>query len=327
MKTKVEEIWIEAIGKARNQPIGSEGYRFTRLDPDSLFDVYAGIDSSSSVLLAIGVHSKPPNIELRSSAIDYFRLSRQDGSWLMVLRLCEKDLESVFGRLCQDLADASADVATETSLIGLFKERINLWIKLFQRVGSGLLQPYQVKGLIAELLVLESFVQLGCRTCLEVVLGWLGPLSGDQDFLFSDVAVEVKAVAPGANKVSISSLHQFVCVVPLHLFLMVLRQAAPGEFGAVSLNSIVTRIENRVAFLPEALKVFKDRMLEAGYVEHEFYDTLLYEPISRASYDVSETFPKLTPDMVAEGIVSANYSISLDKIEQFKEVETRYDGR
>lgn len=327
MKTKIEEIWAEAIGKAGNQPIGSEGYRFTRLDPDSLFDIYAGIDASSSVLLAVGVHSMPPNIELHSSAIDYFRLSRQDGSWLMVLRLCETDLESVFGRLCQDLADAAADVTTEASLIVLFKERINLWIKLFQLVNSGFLQPYQVKGLIAELLVLESLIQTGYRTCLEVVLGWVGPLRGDQDFLFSDVAVEVKAVAPGANKVSISSLNQFVCTVPLQLFLMVLRQAAPGEFGAVSLNSIVARIENRIASLPEALKVFKDRMLEAGYVEHEFYDALLYEPISRVSYDVSKEFPKLTPDMVAEGIVNANYSISLDKIEQFKEVETLYDGR
>ena len=35
----------------------------------------------------------------------------------------------------------------------------------------------------------------------------------------------------------------------------------------------------------------KERLLEARYVEHEFYETVLFEPTSIAAYSVRDTFP------------------------------------
>lgn len=68
---------------------------------------------------------------------------------------CGLDLEQVFGRLCQDLIDAAAKVATEAALVSLFRERLLLWKRLFRDGGSGFLQKFQIKGLIAELLALD----------------------------------------------------------------------------------------------------------------------------------------------------------------------------
>jgi hypothetical protein len=224
------------------------------------------------------------------------------------------------------LVDAASGVDGEKPLIALFKERLNLWKKLFQHGGSGLLQPHQIKGLIAELLVLESLIGSGERDCLETVTGWTGPLGADQDFIFSDTALEVKAVAPGSDSVAISSLGQLDCAVPMHLIVMVLRQAALGEAGPVSLNSLVARIEGVILSSPDALRVFRDRLLEACYVEHEFYDTVLFEVVSRSKYDVAETFPKLVAAMVPKGVVSASYTIGLDAIEGLKETTAKDDG-
>ena len=69
---------------------------------------------------------------------------------------------------------------------------------------------------------------------------------------------------------------------------------------------------------PEALNIFKERLLEARYVEHEFYETVLFEPTSIAAYSVRDTFPKLVRDMVPPGIVGATYSIGIDSIADFR---------
>ena len=318
MMTKIEELWRDALQHARNKPIEANGFRLTRMAPESRFDIYAGVDSASFVLLAIGIHARPPNIATESSSLDYFRQQRKDGSWLMVLRLRQNGLESVFGRLCQDLADAAEGVPDEKALVVLFRERLNLWKKLFQHGGSGFLQPHEIKGLIAEMLVLELLVRDGERNVHETVSGWIGPLGADQDFMYSDRAIEVKAIGPGGESISISSLEQLDCAVPMNLILATLRPATPGEPGAIGLNALAARIEGMIAESPEALNIFKERLLEARYVEHEFYETVLFEPTSIAAYSVRDTFPKLVRNMVPTGILGANYSIGIDSIADFR---------
>lgn len=315
--TKIEALWQEAISQAKLKPIEENGYRLTRMAQDSRFDIYAGIDSSFFVLLAIGIHARPPNVATDSSSLDYFRQQRQDGSWLMVLRLCQNGLESVFGRLCQDLVDAAGDMPDEKALVSLFRDRLNLWKKLFQHGGSGFLQYREIKGLIAELLVLEFLLCNESRGAHETIAGWIGPLGADQDFMYSDRAIEVKAIGPGAESVSISSLEQLDCPVPIHLVLTTLRQATPGEPGAVGLNGLTTRIEGAIASSPEALNVFKDRLLEARYVEHDFYENVLFEAISSSSYRVNEKFPKLVSSMVPAGVVEASYKVDINAITEF----------
>lgn len=318
MMTKIEELWRDALQQARTKPIEANGYRLTRMAPESRFDIYAGVDSSSFVLLAIGIHVRPPNIATDSSSLDYFRQQRKDGSWLMVLRLRQNGLETVFGRLCQDLVDAAEGVPDEKALVILFRERLNLWKKLFQHGGNGFLQPHEIKGLIAEMLVLELLLRDGQRGIYETVSGWVGPLGADQDFMYADRAIEVKAVGPGADSISISSLEQLDCTVAMHLVLATLRPATPGEPDAIGLNALAARVEGMIAESPDALNTFKERLLEARYVEHEFYETVLFEPMSIAAYSISDTFPKLIRDMVPAGIVSASYSIEIDSIVEFR---------
>jgi hypothetical protein len=136
--------------------------------------------------------------------------------------------------------------------------------------------------------------------------------------MYSDRAIEVKAVGPGAENISISSLEQLDCAVSMYLVLVTLRSATPGEPGVIGLNSLSAKVEGMIAESPEALNTFKERLLEARYVEHEFYETILFEPMSVAAYSVTDTFPKLVRDMVPSGIVSASYSIDIDSIAELR---------
>src|SRR5687768_12181547 len=117
MKTRIEEIWGEIQEAARSQPIAEGNYRLRRIDPDFRFNVFAGVDSSEYVMLAIGVGRTPPALKLESASLDYFRQQRADGSWLMALRLRQLGLSGVFGRLCQDLVDATVAVSDEGELV------------------------------------------------------------------------------------------------------------------------------------------------------------------------------------------------------------------
>jgi hypothetical protein len=224
----------------------------------------------------------------------------------------------VFGRLCQDLVDVAESVPDENALVSLFKERLNLWKKLFQYGSSGFLEPHEIKGLIAELLVLEILIRDGKRNAHETLSGWNGPLGADQDFMYSDLAIEVKGIGIGAESISISSLEQLDCSVSMYLVVATLRQATPGEQGGIGLNILTTKIEGMISESPEALGIFKERLLEARYVEHEFYETVLFEPISISSYSVTDTFPKLISNAVPIGIVRANYAIEIASISGFE---------
>lgn len=314
MTTKIEKIWSEIRESATLQPIADGAYKLRRLDPDFTFDVFGGVDSSGLVLLAIGVAATPPALKLESASLDYFRQRRHAGSWIMALRLRQLPLANVFGRLCQDLIDAMTNVSSEKELIALFRDRLILWKKLFDRGNAGYLENFQVKGLIAELLVLESLVLSGSRQPLEAVNAWVGPCEADQDFQLSDMLIEVKAIGPGSEAISISSLQQLDAPVPIKLSVHTLRPSAPDEAGSLSLNSLVPRVESCFADSPAAIQLYGARLLEAGYVEDPYYDSVLFQPIATEEFTVTAEFPKLTAASVPKGIAAAQYTVSLSAI-------------
>lgn len=319
--TKIEQVWNAALQKTNEFPIDGTGYRLNRIDPESPLDIYAGIDTSCSVMIAIGLTCRPPSIDMEASAFDYFRHQRLDSSWFMVLRLKRHGLEAVFGRLCQDLLDAACHVNGEVALAALFRERLMLWKRLFEHGANGLLEAHQIKGLIAELLTLELLIVRFHRDVGETVNGWVGPLGADQDFVFSDAVLEVKAIRPGADEISISSLDQLSSPLPIKLVVFSMRPAVPGEHGAFSLNEVVARLESLISSIPDALITFKDRLLAAGFVEQSYYDTICFEPIEDKWYVVDESFPRLTVQTVAEGITRVEYAISADVISNFEWIE------
>lgn len=312
MKTRIEQVWDEILDAATTQPITEGSYKLRRIDPDFRFDVFAGVDCAGHLMLAIGVGRSPPALKLESASLDYFRQQRNDGSWLMALRLRQLGLSGVFGRLCQDLVGTMDVVSDEDALVILFRDRLTLWKKLFDQGSGGLLEPYQVKGLIAELLVMEAILVRRTRSPLEVVTAWVGQLGADQDFQFSDEAVEVKAVGPGAENISISSLQQLEAPVPVRVNVYTMRPASLGEPGAIGLNSLVLRVEGLLAASPDALSVLKGRLLEGGYVESPHYDAMLFQPMANEEFPITNSSPRLTVASVPRGVTSASYTISLD---------------
>lgn len=315
MKTSIERAWESASRRVAESSVSDGDYVIFRVDSLSDTACFGGTDLAGNLLLAIEVKALPPLIEIRSAAIDYFRQERKGlRTWLLVFRLKSADLTPVFGRLCQDLIDEISGVGTEQAVLSVVQRRIALWQGLFANGADGLLADFQIKGLVAELLFMESRLSVQGRTALEVVNAWLGPSGGDQDFIFSDGAFEVKAIGPHSESVCISSLRQLESSLPLWLCIWTMRNASPAEPKSETLNAVVARLEQTFARDPNALARFRNALLEVGYVAHPRYDEVAFEPLSNEVFVVDDGFPRLTTATAAEGVVSASYEISLQKI-------------
>ena len=321
--TKIEELWRSIRNEACATLPVDNGWKLMRLDTLHTFDIYAAVDGNGHAALAIGTSTRPPSIDGDTGALGYIRFQRSGGRWLMGLRLALTGLEAVFGRLCQDLADAAAGVATETALVALFRDRLMLWKRLFRDGGSGLMQKFQIKGLIGELLALEDFMRIRPDEPLLPLTAWTGPGGADQDFLFSGHAVEVKAVSASAASISISSAGQLDCVVPLVLRTCVLREATSEEAGALTLPLLAARIEQALAAVPGGAAMFRDKLLEAGYVEHEFYLSVAFSLMETRLYAVEPAFPRIIRATLPAGIPEVSYSILFSAIEEFRVVESK----
>lgn len=316
--TRIESLWQAIRQEAAGNRISEGEFRLVRIDSQHPFEIYAGVDGAGSVMLAVGVSTRPPVMDAGTGALNYIRTQRAGGTWIMALRLVSSDLEQVFGRLCQDLIDAAAKVATEAALVSLFRERLLLWKRLFRDGVLGFLQKFQIKGLIAELLALEAFIVSHTDDPALPVMSWIGPAGADQDFLFTDLAVEIKAISPGAGKVSIASAGQLYTDVPLELHLYVLRESSSSEAGAISLPVITSRIEQWLIDRPNALQAYRLKLIEAGYVEHDYYQNVVFTLMETKRYAVRNDFPRLVRPGLPDAIADVTYSILISSIAPFQ---------
>lgn len=316
--TRIESLWQSIRKEAAESRINEGECRLVRIDTQHPFEIYSGVDGAGSVMLAVCVNLRPPAIDANTNALNYIRTQRAGGAWLMALCLASPDLEQVFGRLCQDLIDVAVHMPTEAALVTLFRERFLLWKRLFQDSSSGLLQKFQIKGLIAELLELERIIDHNQTDPCIALISWVGPSGADQDFMFADGAIEVKSVSPSAEKVNITSAMQLNTEVPLELHLYILRESSSAEMDAINLPILVNRIEQRFSQQPDALKIYRSKLIEAGYVEHDYYLGVSFTLMELRRYNVCENFPRLIKSELHYALTDITYSIVLTSIAQFQ---------
>ena len=105
--------------------------------------------------------------------------------------------------------------------------------------------------------------------------------------------------------------------MPIELRVLSLRDSAPEEKGSVNLNDLVAKIESRIAVEEDALNTFRERLLAANFIEHDYYKSVAFGICGETHYRVSASFPKLVVTQTPIGIVSASYSISISSINKF----------
>lgn len=245
------------------------------------------------------------------------RQAEEPGTERLVLAL-EKHLDAdLFLGLCETLLESLASVTNSAAALAVTLNHLKRWKAFLAGRNARVLSPEEIRGLYAELLFLRALYEnaLSAKAAVEA---WSGPERIQQDFVFSDRAVEVKSVSGKDRRtVRITSEDQLDTTVP-HLFLATYRLSdTGGKEPGLSLNALVRLIERELDEAA-AIEEFARRLAASGYAPLPDYDVPSFVNSGTQAYEVVEGFPRLVRASLPAGIVRVSYQIELEAIASYE---------
>jgi hypothetical protein len=310
MNRTFEERWEEL------RPGNGESV-FKRVDEMHPLDFYIGLDITGERMLLLLTDYEPPSVP-KGQSIEVSSAKRQDGKWTLLFRLVRPELGKVFSQLCEDLVETSRDCNDMKSGTSIVIARFLRWKKLLERGNTGLMDEKALRGLIGELLFLETVIpRYGIEISIE---SWSGPLGADQDFRFPDFWYEVKTIRPGASSITISSVEQLdVKGYCGELVVLYLDRATGSEPGSFTPSDLVQRLKGVIESNLVASIKFEDKLLEAGYIERKEYNQQFFVLKEIRRFAVTEGFPKLCRRNLPYGIKNVKYEVEISSLEVFEQ--------
>jgi hypothetical protein len=230
--------------------------------------------------------------------------------------LLDNQLKDIFSLFIENIVEEISKSITENEALIETSNVVLKWKKLFDKINFQGLTIERQKGLIGELLLINSM--LDEEYAIDAILeSWTGPDFNDKDFRIGSFGIEVKLTSSKVPKIKISSERQLENenLTKLYLVLYVVEEVKDKGF---SLNSIIEDIRTKINNNQNALKFFNDRLLLVGYFDEDFenYEGQ-YAFRKRNFYEVSNNFPRLVTSDLPIGLFDTKYNIELSAIEQF----------
>lgn len=306
--------WEAASAEAAEVP----GYYRRRLSLDVPFPVYAGIvvpNRMRRVSIEFGIEALQ-GLDLtdrtRGCLVETER-DRQKGTVFVHVDETPASLpKDLFRILCEDLLEQVICCKFSAESARILQRRLQHWKNFFLKRSGDWLSYEEYVGLFGEIEFLERCLTGGIPPMLAVN-AWQGPLGANQDYLFGKTAIEVKTVtANDGNSFRVSSLRQ---VDDTGLDFLGLCHTAYDfrEGSGRNLASLITSVRLLLLGSPDALAVFDDRLLAAGYVEPDFSPYVAYgfTERRRSYYRVVGGFPRILEADLSPGIHDVCYSVNL----------------
>jgi hypothetical protein len=180
--------------------------------------------------------------------------------------------------------------------------------------------------LYGELTFIEAGLQQG-NSNPSLLNAWQAPLGSNQDFLFGPIAVEIKTTTNNeVNLVRITNARQLDSTGLEGLFLV--RYAFDFRQGAGrTLPELILALKALLKVISsDALSVFNDRLLDAGFVEGTPNDFDDWGFTSRMFdvFSVGDGFPRLLESNLPSGVSAISYTLNLSAAQQFRIAEPTF---
>lgn len=246
----------------------------------------------------------------------------RSGKVRISLQLSNPQYRDIFSALCSDVASVVISESREDASVRAFTRRLWEWQHFMQLAASFGMKRQQVRGLFAELCILEKCLipRIGGPKALDL---WQGR-SGLQDFSSGSRALEVKSSTSKIRPIaSISTLDQLdeTSLDSLYLaFVLLNEENDRGE----SLPDLVLRITRILSDHPLSLRSFEECLLAFGYhssQSNKYVDYILHAEPARF-FIVNCEFPRLRINELRGGILSGKYDIEIDACTSFEITES-----
>jgi hypothetical protein len=286
--------------------------QFNIIDAHLTHDFFFGTDHVGRPTLVIKIPSELTS-QLNLHVINVQSNVVPDGTCNAVIVLIDPDLLPLFISFCEDLCLFLSECAY-ASLTRNLQHRIIRWQEMFKRGKSNILTENEIRGLFGELYVVEQMLHHSQFDKRSIIKSWIGSEHSDQDFIFPDIALEIKTLPHNQTSIRISSERQLdISQQSIYLICLQLLLESTGQ----SLNELERHI---LGILEDEhiIELFHHKLALRGYIPIPQYDDYRFNIQNISVYNVAEPFPAIRKSQLPFGISSVSYSIDLEALAPFQ---------
>jgi hypothetical protein len=294
----------------------------TRIDEIPHLNCFAAtnhITGQHLYIMAVAKNVTIPELKnYRFKGVEIYTLSNEaENKSELYIYLLDNELKDIFSLFIQNILEDIEKSVTESEAIKTTLNVVSKWKKLFDKINFNGLPLEQQKGLIGELLFLNTLLD-NEKTSANAVSAWTGAEQDFQakDFTLGSVGVEIKFTASNQPRIKISNERQLDAGNLSELFLVLYSTEAVKDNGT-SLNSIVEQTRQRIS-TEEERSAFNAKLLLNGYFDEdkERYGRM-YSLKRTFVFNVTSVFPKIVKGQLPLGIYDTSYSIEISAVENF----------
>lgn len=279
-------------------------------------------------IMAVAKNVSIPELKnYRFKGVEMYTLQNEtDNKIELYIYLLDNELKDIFSLFIQNILEDIENSVTESEAIKISLNVVSKWKKLFDKINFSGLSIEQQKGLIGELLFLNTLLK-NEKTIANTVNSWTGMERDFQakDFTLGTVGVEVKFTASKQPRIKVSNEKQLDAENLSELFLILYSTEAVKDNG-VSLNTMVEQTRQNIS-TEEERDVFNAKLQLNGYFDQdkEHYGKM-YSLKRTFVFKVTSDFPKIVKGQLPLGIYDTSYSIEISAVENFiVELETIFE--
>ncbi len=308
----LNELW--KLQKKRTENIA-----LSRIDENSQIQNFVGTNlllDKIFYMMSVDASVRMPEMnQFHFRGLQVFVLE-QDGRNNLYIDLIDTELESIFVKFIEDVVQSVSVCTSEYQALQETFRVILKWKKLFDKISFGGLGVEAQKGLIGELLFFENLLEKGYEPS-EIISSWTADEFKDKDFVLGSDGYEIKFSSAKKPVIRISSERQLDSQ-NLNSLSLVLYIAEEVMEGGISLNSLVSRISNRLKGDVLVFDSFMNSLSGIGYaVEDAEHYSRMYKIKKSNFYRVEENFPKIVSAGISPGIFDVAYCIELSAAEPY----------
>ena len=230
-----------------------------------------------------------------------------DGETRLICALTEPLLKDKFAIVAKEVAYSNT-IYEGDQFLEECKNRIISWAEFLKPSRKGL-RKSEWYGFWGELFTLTQIIS-PIIDFSDAVKFWVGPDGKKQDFTFNDSALEIKTtLSADANLIKISSLDQLHRITE-KLYLMQLHINYSNDERALSLRDMYERAkilsandtDTKMKFLHKTSKLYG----KASEIQLE----QKFNYLGKETYDVNDSFPKLTNENTQSAISAVKYDLN-----------------
>lgn len=309
------EVWVRLEEDHRAGP--GTGRMQRRIMPEHRRDFFLGLELPSRNRMLI-LRTSPASVagqtkvpESRGLKVRIHDRSTDPPTAEVELVLTDQQHQDIFDLLIEDLVNAAEQQEEERAGVGRFLARLTDWQRLLMRLAPELISRDNQQGLWGELWALREVVGpvVGFTTGLHA---WRGPLGADQDYQFSNAALEVKtSTAHVFERLMIASELQLDTATGISLAVIALTLDPRPNHG----ETLADMIRDCRSITAEAgcLHELEDRIALLGYRNEDVdsYSDIGYTVRSRLQFKIQDDFPRIVLEDLRPGVGEVRYSVSL----------------